>query len=119
VTINGTGEQTRDFVYVGDCALANLLVMHNGPGQIYNLGSGMGTSVNQIFACLRDIAAYEQEPIHGPPKTGETFQIYLDASKARQELDWRPTIDLEEGLRRTVTYFAGEDSGVIFGATEQ
>ena len=106
VTINGSGEQVRDFVYVEDCAAANLTVMQNGSGQIYNLGSGVGTSVNQIFHELQQLTGYDRAPHHGPAKTGETFQIYLDASKARRELAWRQTIDLKEGLRRSVECFA-------------
>jgi UDP-glucose 4-epimerase len=108
VTINGSGEQVRDFVYVQDCAIANLLAMRNGEGQIYNLGLGIGTSVNEIFAHLKEITGYVREARHGPPKLGETFRIYLDAGKARRELGWEPTTDLGEGLQRTVDYFRRE-----------
>ena len=109
VVVNGSGEQERDFVYVEDCAIANVQVLRNRSGQIYNLGMGIGTSVNQILAHLRGIIGYDQEPKHGPAKTGETFRIYLDAGKAKRELGWEPTINLEEGLRRTVDFFASED----------
>jgi UDP-glucose 4-epimerase len=115
VTINGSGDQVRDFVYVEDCAVANLLVMSDGHGQIYNLGSGVGTSVNEIFAHLKAITNYDQDPHHGPPKVGETFRIYLDAGKARRELGWEPATGLEEGLRRTVAYFAGEGRERVSG----
>ena len=103
--INGSGEQERDFVYVGDIAEANVLAMERGDNQVYNLGWGVGTSVNEIFAKLKEITGYEREAVHGPPKLGEVFKIYLDASKARQELGWSPQVELEEGLRRTVKYF--------------
>jgi UDP-glucose 4-epimerase len=105
VLINGSGEQTRDFVYVKDCAWANVLALENGSGQIYNLGTGVETSVNQIFALLKEIIGYPREPRYGPAMVGETFRIYLDATKAQRELGWRPTVTLEEGLRRTVAYF--------------
>mgnify|MGYP005848357039 CR=1 FL=1 len=105
VTINGSGEQVRDFVYVGDIARANLLVLHNGSGQVYNLGFSMGTSVNQIFQQLKEIIHYPLEPLYGPPKAGETFRIYLNAAKAKQELGWEPEITLREGLTLTVDYF--------------
>lgn len=105
VVINGSGEQERDFVYVGDCAQANLLSLENGTGEIYNIGSGVGTSVNEIFAQMKDITGYSQEPVHGPPKLGETFKIYIDASKARRELGWEPQVTLREGLEQTVAYF--------------
>jgi UDP-glucose 4-epimerase len=105
VTINGTGDQVRDFVYVGDCAKANLSTLEKGSGRVYNLGYGIGTTVNQIFDGLKDITGYPQEAHHGPAKVGETFQIYLDASRAKADLGWEPSVDLQEGLRRTVEYF--------------
>ncbi len=105
VTINGSGEQQRDFVYVADIVRANILAMDKGEGQIYNLGSGLGTSINQLFAMMKGITGYNKEPIYGPPKPGETFKIYLDAEKARRELGWDPLIGLREGLERTVEFF--------------
>ncbi len=105
VRINGTGEQVRDFVYVGDCAKANLATLEKGSGRVYNLGYGIGTNINQIFDGLKAITGYPQEAHHGPAKAGETFRIYLDASRAKSELGWEPSVDLQEGLRRTVEYF--------------
>jgi UDP-glucose 4-epimerase len=106
VTINGDGEQQRDFVYVGDCARANLLaVTQLDTNGIFNLGYGVGTTVNEIFDCLAEITGYVQEPKFGPAKVGETRKIYLDASKAAGKLGWRPTVPLEEGLTETVKYF--------------
>jgi UDP-glucose 4-epimerase len=106
VIINGDGEQTRDYVYVGDCARANVMVSgENITGGIYNLGSGKGTSVNEIFAGLRDITGYKLAAVHGPAKLGETRFIYLSAEKAARELGWKPTIELMDGLRKTVDYF--------------
>ncbi len=105
VTINGSGEQVRDFVYVEDCAKANLLALESGGGRVYNLGFGVGTSINMIFNELKTITNYKRTPLYGPPKPGETFQIYLDASRIEHELGWKPTIDLPAGLRSTVKYF--------------
>lgn len=105
VRINGSGEQVRDFVYVGDCAKANLATLEKGSGRVYNLGYGIGTNINQIFDGLKAITDYPQEAHHGPAKVGETFRIYLDASRAKSELGWEPSVDLQEGLRRTVEYF--------------
>jgi UDP-glucose 4-epimerase len=105
VTINGDGEQTRDFVYVGDCAHANYLAVtvEHKPG-IYNIGWSLPTSVNDIFNTLTKITNYPHAAAFGPAKVGETRHIYLDASKARNELGWVPTLSLEEGLERTVAY---------------
>lgn len=106
--INGSGEQERDFVYVGDIVEANIKAVEKGDGQIYNLGWGVGTSINEIFARLKEITGYEKEAVHGPPKLGEVFKIYLDASKARHELGWVPQVGLDEGLKRTVEYFRSQ-----------
>ncbi len=107
VVINGSGEQERDFVYVADVVEANLLAMDGGDGQVYNVGCGVGTSVNELFATMQQMTGYANEPAHGPPKAGETFKIYLDAAKAKSELGWKPAVTLEEGLRRTIEYFGG------------
>jgi UDP-glucose 4-epimerase len=106
VTINGDGEQTRDFVYVSDCAHANYLAVtvDHKPG-IYNIGWGKPTSVNDIFNTLAKITAFPHAASFGPAKVGETRHIYLDAAKAGKELGWSPTLSLEEGLERTVAYF--------------
>ncbi|HXQ37825.1 MAG TPA: NAD-dependent epimerase/dehydratase family protein, partial [Anaerolineales bacterium] len=106
VTINGDGDQTRDFVYVGDCARANLLVLavDHEPG-IYNLGWGRPTSINEITSVLVNITGYPLPVQYGPAKVGETRHIYLDASKIKKDLGWEPKITLEEGLEKTVAYF--------------
>ncbi len=103
--INGSGEQERDFVYVEDVARANLLALRKDGCGIYNLGWGKGTSVNEIFRLLKELTGYPGKAVHGPPKQGEVFKIYLNAEKARRELGWEPLVSLEEGLRKTVEYF--------------
>jgi UDP-glucose 4-epimerase len=84
------------------------VVSGNGSG-IYNLGVGRGTSVNEIFSTLQKVTGYRKSPVHGPAKLGETRRIYLDSSKARQQLGWTPTVGLEEGLERTVAYFKASE----------
>jgi len=106
VVINGDGEQVRDYVYVTDCARANLLAITKASGSgIYNLGSGKGNTVNQIYQALKQITGYPLEARYGPAKLGETRRIFLDASKAKRELGWEPEVSLEEGLAKTVEYF--------------
>jgi UDP-glucose 4-epimerase len=106
VVINGDGRQERDFVYVADCARANLLALQDSNlNQAFNLGSGQGTSINQIFALLKDITQFPRAEVHGPAKLGETRRIFLDASRAKRELNWAPEIGLKEGLEKTVAYF--------------
>jgi UDP-glucose 4-epimerase len=106
VTINGDGEQTRDYVFVGECAYANYLAVSvDHASGIYNIGWGRPTSVNQIFTSLAAITEYNLPANYGPAKVGETRHIYLDASKAKKDLGWTPIKSLEEGLQVTVEYF--------------
>lgn len=105
VTIYGSGEQVRDYVFVKDCARANLMLLEKGSGCVYNLGFGIGTTVNQVFDGLKEVTGYTQAATYAPARAGETFQIYLDATRARQDLGWEPTVPLKEGLRQTVEYF--------------
>lgn len=110
VVINGDGEQQRDFVYVGDCARANQLALEvQHPSGIYNLGSGRGTTVNNIYQELKAITGYAREASHGPAKLGETRAIYLDAHKAKKVLGWEPQVRLREGLELTVDYFRSNE----------
>jgi UDP-glucose 4-epimerase len=104
-TINGDGEQQRDFLHVADAVAANLLALERGSGQAYNLGVGRPTSVNQLFALLKGLTSFAGEAAYGPARPGEVYRIFLDSSKAGRELGWEPRIGLEEGLRDTVRYF--------------
>lgn len=103
--INGDGEQERDYVFVGDVAYANLLALTDGDNEVFNLGWGIGTSVNTIFHRLKSITNTNVKEIHGPPMLGEVRKSCLDASKAKNVLGWEPRVELEEGLRRTVDFF--------------
>jgi len=103
--INGSGEQERDFVYVSDVAQANVLALNRGDGGVYNIGTGVGTSINDIFAKLKAATGYEREAVHGPAKAGEVFKIYLKADRAKHELGWQPVVTLDDGLHLTVEYF--------------
>lgn len=106
LTINGSGEQQRDFLYVGDVAAANALAVTQRTSGIYNLGTGVGTSINQLFGDLQAITGYGLAPQHGPAKPGEVFRIYSDASKAQDALGWRPQHTLRAGLQQVVDSFA-------------
>ena len=106
VIINGDGEQQRDFVHVSDCARANILALNiDKDHHIYNLGSGRGTSIYEIYTLLAEITGYKKNAKFGPAKVGETHRIYLNADKARRDLVWQQTISLEKGLEDTVNYY--------------
>ena len=102
--INGSGDQERDFVFVADVARANVAALERGDGMAINIASSVGTSVNQIFAQLKEIAGYSGDAQYGPAKAGETFCIYLDIALAASELGWTPQVRLAEGLERTMDW---------------
>jgi UDP-glucose 4-epimerase len=104
-TIDGTGEQTRDFVYVGDCVTANLAALERGSGCSVNIGTGRETSIRTIFETMARIAGYRREPRYGPPRKGDVRRIALDPSLAHEALGWKAEMPLEEGLRLTYEYF--------------
>jgi len=100
--VNGTGEQERDYVYVGDVARANLLALDRGSGRMFNIGTGVSTSVNGLFDMLAELTGYGEPRQHGPALSGEVFRIFVTNDRARDELGWQPTVELHEGLRLTV-----------------
>jgi UDP-glucose 4-epimerase len=111
VVINGDGEQTRDFVYVDDVVRANVLAVTSDLRGLYNVGSGIETSVNTLYTHLAKHANAPEVPHHGPAKAGEQRRSVLDARKLQAITPWGVSVPLEEGLRRTVTYFTERLTG--------
>jgi len=109
-TIFGDGAKTRDYVYVADIVAANLLAMteKRASGRSYNLGLGREVSDRQIFESVRRAVGATVEPVLTSKRPGEIDRICLDASLARAELGWKPTIPLEEGITRTVAFYRGD-----------
>ena len=105
VHIFGDGEYVRDYVYVDDVFSANLLAMEKGDNEVFNIGTGRGTTVNQLFKLLKEITGYDKEPVYKPPRKGDVRKSILDYTKAKEKLGWEPKIPLEEGLKLTVEYF--------------
>jgi UDP-glucose 4-epimerase len=103
--VNGDGEQTRDFVYVGDVVRANLAALERGDGLSVNIGTGVETNVNTVFRILRDLAGSRQEEVHGPAMQGEQRRSCLENRMASYELGWYPEVSLEEGLASTLDFF--------------
>jgi UDP-glucose 4-epimerase len=105
-TINGTGEQTRDYVYVEDVAWANVLALEGeAPAGSYNVGTGIETSVNELYEVLRGISEKDLPPMHGPAKPGEQLRSSVDPSAAGRALGWHPKTDLATGLEKTLSFF--------------
>lgn len=106
--IFGDGNQTRDFVYVQDVANANLIAMEKKTrSREFNIGSGIETSVNEIYEKLKGITNSKISAVHDNPILGEVRRIYLDIKLAKNELNWGPKTNLDEGLKETVERFRG------------
>ncbi len=108
--INGSGEQTRDYVYVSDVADANILALEKNLFGIYNVGTGKETSVNEIFQKFIKILGLQNKikEIHGPAVKGEQMRSCLDYSKL-QEKGWAVNYDLNNGLKETADYFKNKN----------
>lgn len=102
--IFGTGEQVRDYLYVDDVVEGNVLAVEKGSGEVVNLGTGVGTSVNDIFAELKRQIGFAGEPVYEDARPGEIQRIYLDATRAKQVLGWTPRVSFAQGLERTVAW---------------
>lgn len=109
--INGDGKQTRDYVFVGDVARANLAALQTDYTGSINIGTGIETDVNQLFAHLRQCVGSSTPETHGPAKPGEQRRSVLAWEQANRLLGWRPEIRIEEGLRQTVEYFRTRKHG--------
>jgi UDP-glucose 4-epimerase len=109
--INGDGKQTRDYVFVGDVARANLAALQTEYTGPINIGTGIETDVNQLFDHLRHLTGSSLLQVHGRAKPGEQRRSVLSWKRAAQVLGWQPQMELEEGLRQTVEYFRRRSHG--------
>lgn len=105
-TINGDGNQTRDFVFVRDVANASLCALQPTiPPGVYNVATGTETSINTLFKEIRQLLKSKAEAQHGKPIATEVKKIALDNTHAKKTLGWKPTISLTEGLRQTIAWY--------------
>lgn len=119
VRIFGDGEHTRDYIYVGDCVAAHNMAMGYGESLVVNVGTGEGTSVNEIFRRLKGLTGYDAPPVHGPDRPGDVRHITLDPSRAKRVLGWAPRVGLLEGLEKTVAYMRGVGDSVVAGEEDR
>src|SRR3954470_2726734 len=106
-TIYGTGEQTRDFVYGPEVAEANALALERDVQGAINIGTGVETSVNEMYRGLAEAAGSREPAQHAPGKPGEQLRSCVDPSLAKKVLGWESRVTLREGLRRTLEHFRG------------
>jgi UDP-glucose 4-epimerase len=104
-TIFGPGDKTRDYAHVSDIVKANIVALDKGKNAIYNIGTGVETSDQEIFDTLAGVLGYKGKPVYAPVRKGEVYRISLDCSKARRELGWSPKLSLKEGIAQTAEYY--------------
>lgn len=108
-TIHGDGRQSRDFTYIDNVVHANLLAARAGDhvaGRVYNVATGSRINLLELVEALKRIIGVDVEPVHGPPRPGDVRHSQADIERARRELGYDVVVPFEEGLRRTVAYYA-------------
>jgi UDP-glucose 4-epimerase len=110
--IYGDGEQSRDFTYIDNAVEANLLACQapaaQAAGQMFNVATGRRVTLNETFKLLQPLTAYAGQPKYGPERGGDIKHSLADISKAAAGLGYKPKVDFEEGLRRTVDWYRGK-----------
>ena len=114
-TIFGDGEQSRDFTYIDNTVDANLLACHapasRVAGQVFNVATGRRVTLNETFKALQDMTSHSGQPKYEPARGGDIKHSLADISRAEAALEYKPTVDFEEGLRRTVEWYRKSDVG--------
>jgi nucleoside-diphosphate-sugar epimerase len=109
VTIYGDGEQSRDFTYIENVVNANLLAAaapaEKVSGQMMNLATASRITLNQIFEILCELTGYRGKPTYAASRSGDIHDSLADIGRARELLDYKPSVDFREGLRRTVDWY--------------
>jgi UDP-glucose 4-epimerase len=103
--INGDGKQTRDYVFAGDVVKANLLVLNEPKSDTYNIGTGIETSVNELFILLNELTGVKAKAEYGPAKRGEQLRSVITSKKFFENFNWKPSVKLREGLIKTLAYY--------------
>ena len=105
IRIDWDGEQTRDYIYVGDVAAVNLAALDHGSGECYVIGTGKKTSVNDVYKALVKVTGFEAPITHAEKRSGDVRDAQFDPKRAIAELKWKPKVALVDGMRKTVDYF--------------
>ena len=103
--INGEGKQTRDYVFVEDVVKANVITLNDKISDIYNVGTGIETNVNELFANINLVAGGKAEEKHGPAPKGEQARSVITSVKLFDRFNWKPSIKIDEGLKKTFDFF--------------
>jgi nucleoside-diphosphate-sugar epimerase len=108
-TIFGDGTQSRDFTYIDNAVEANLLAckapVRKVAGQTFNVATGKRADLNETFHLLKKLTGYSGDVNYGPERPGDVKHSLADISRAEKHLGYKPTVDFEEGLRRTIEWY--------------
>jgi UDP-glucose 4-epimerase len=106
-TIFGNGEQSRDFTYVSNVVQANWLACHapGASGKVFNIACGERISLNEIIVVLNRLLGTSLQPIYEPVRAGDVKHSLADISRAKEGLQFEPSVSFEEGLRKTVEWY--------------
>jgi nucleoside-diphosphate-sugar epimerase len=111
-TIFGDGAQSRDFTYIENVVSANLLAARapaeQAAGQMFNVATGTRFDLNQTFELLKKITGYRGQVKYGPERAGDVKHSLADLSRIEKNLGYKPLVNFEEGLRRTVEWYRGQ-----------
>lgn len=106
--VNGTGKQTRDFVYVDDVVESIMVTLREDIQGIFNVGTGQEATVNECYGIIKDLTNSSCKDLYGAAKKGEQFRSVLDVMKLRKGFEWDPQVSLPEGLKMTVEFFKAQ-----------
>lgn len=107
--INGTGKQTRDFIFVEDVVEAIMVTLGEDIQGIFNVGTGQETTINEIYRTLKDLTQSSCKDLFGAAKKGEQYRSVLDIRKIREAFGWEPQMTVSGGLKKTVDFFKTEN----------
>lgn len=114
VIIEGDGGATRDYIYVGDIARANVIALQSEQNLTLNLSTQTEVSVNELFSLMAKLTGYEQDPVHGPARVGDIYRSSLSNRKIIEHLPWQVEHTLEQGLVKAIAWrktLHGTDDG--------
>ena len=115
-TIFGDGTQSRDFTHIQNAVEANLLAIKapasQAAGQVFNVATGERADLNQAFELLKKITGYSGDVKYAPARSGDVKHSLADLSRIEKHLGYKPTVDFEEGLRRTVDWYREQSASM-------
>ena len=122
-TIFGDGKQSRDFTYIDNVVAANLLACRaegsQVAGKVINVATGRRTDLYQTFLILKKLIGYDGDVKYGPERAGDVKHSLADISRAQQFLGYKPEVDFEEGLSRTVAWYRSREPNLQTAAARR